>query len=88
MIELTEEQRRAVASGDVPVRAVDPQTGLTYVIIPEAVFERTKSLLGSDDLTPDEKLWLLAESGRRAGWDAPEMDAYDHYDENRKNRCQ
>ena len=32
-------------------------------------------------------LQLLAESGKRAGWDAPEMDAYDHYDENRRKLC-
>ena len=39
-----------------------------------------------DDSLPtiEERRRHLEESGRRAGWDDPEMDIYDHYDENRK----
>ena len=49
------------------------------------MFERLKQLLYDDrDLTPQEQLGLLAESGNRAGWDDPEMDVYDNYDENRQ----
>jgi hypothetical protein len=36
----------------------------------------------TEDLTPEEQIILLASSGNRAGWDDPEMDAYDNYDEN------
>jgi hypothetical protein len=36
MIELTLEQRQAVAQqGEMPPRAVDPDTHTTYVLIPE-----------------------------------------------------
>ncbi len=58
-----------------------------YVLVRADVYERLHALLSEDDWTPDERLRLLAESGRRAGWDAPEMDDYDNYDESRKRLC-
>jgi hypothetical protein len=70
-----------------PLRLVDPRTRAAYVLIPADLYERLQALLGEEDLTPEEKLFLLAESGRRAGWDAPEMDDYDNYDESRKKLC-
>ena len=49
------------------------------------MYERIKTLLYDDrDWTPEEQLALLAESGKRAGWDDPAMDVYDNYDENHK----
>ncbi len=66
-----------------PVNVVDPQTQTEYVVLRADVFERVKSLLEADDLSSEEKLRLLAESGREAGWDAPEMDDYDDYDAHR-----
>jgi len=42
MIELTLEQRQAVAQqGEMPPRAVDPDTHTTYVLIPEAIYAWT-----------------------------------------------
>jgi hypothetical protein len=66
-----------------PVNVVDPQTQTEYVVLRADVYERVKPLLEPDDLSRDEKLRLLAESGLRAGWDSPEMDDYDHYDAHR-----
>ncbi len=66
-----------------PVNVVDPQTHAEYVVLRAEVYERVKSLLEADDLSAEDKLRLLAESGRRAGWDAPEMDDYDDYDAHR-----
>ena len=87
MVELTQEQRHALAGTDSPV-FVDPDTQQSYVLVRKEVFDRMKGLLYDDsEWTSDEQLRLLAESGRRAGWDAPDMDVYDHYDENRKNPC-
>ncbi len=63
-----------------PLDPVDLPEGSTVRIEPVAAFEE-------EELTPEEKLFLLAESGRRAGWDAPEMDDYDNYDEKRKKLC-
>jgi hypothetical protein len=87
MIELTEEQRRALRqSGESPPTVLDPETRIPYVLVRKDVYERLKGLL-EDDWPPEARLQLLAESGRRAGWDAPEMDAYDSYDENQKKLC-
>ena len=88
MIELTEEQRHALArEEESPPRVLDPASNIAYVLVRADVYERFQSLLSDDDWTPEERVRLLAESGRRAGWDAPEMDAYDNYDESRKKLC-
>ena len=43
MIELTLEQRQAVAQqGETPPRAVDPDTRTTYVLISEKIYARVK----------------------------------------------
>jgi hypothetical protein len=86
-LQLTEEQRRAVAEAEGPVRVMDPQTHATYVLLPEDVYERVRALVDVDDLSPEQKLRLLAESGRRAGWDDPVMDDYDNYDVVGKSQC-
>ena len=68
-----------------PPRVIDPRTSTAYVLVPADAYERLKTLLYDESAwTEDEKLELLAESGSRAGWDAPEMDDYDNYDEARK----
>src|SRR5205814_7121195 len=80
MIELTEQQRQEVrqANGEA-ARAIDPGTKQEYVLIRVELYERLKSLLYDDgDWTPEEQLSLLAESGKRAGWDDPAMDIYDN----------
>jgi hypothetical protein len=86
-IELTEDQRRALREGEgSPPVVVDPETQVSYVLVRKDLYDRLHGLL-EEDWPAEERLWLLAESGRRAGWDEPEMDAYDHYDESRKKRC-
>ncbi len=89
MIELTDQQRRELRQNNGhEVRVADPETGQQYVILPVEVYDRLKRLLYDDsDWTPEEQLRLLAESGKRAGWDDPDMDVYDNYDENRKKLC-
>jgi hypothetical protein len=83
MIELTQQQRQELEKPEPT--AIDPQTRETYVLVRKEVYERLRGLLSHDgDWTPDEMLQALAESGKRAGWDAPEMVAYDNYDQNRR----
>jgi len=89
MIELNHEQRQQLrqANGAV-VRLRDSEAGREYVILPAETYDRLRCLLYDDgDWTPEEQLRLLAESGKRAGWDDPEMDVYDNYDESRKKLC-
>ena len=67
-------------SGDTPVRVVDPRTQRVYVIIADEQFDRLRSLIDLEPLSLDQQRVALRDAGRRAGWDDPEMDAYDHYD--------
>jgi len=87
-MELTQEQRREVreANGG-PLRLTDPETHEVYVLLRADVYDRVKSLLYEDSPpTDEEKRLQLAQSGKRAGWDDPEMDVYDNYDENLKKQ--
>jgi hypothetical protein len=66
MIELTEEQRRALSeTGDIPPTVVDPETKETYVLLRADVYARLRAIV--DGAT------------KRAGWDDPALDAYERY---------
>jgi hypothetical protein len=78
MIELTEEQRRELVGIDVP-RILDPQTGKTYVLVSEEVYDRLKGLLG-EEFHPCEAYRAIDRSFA-AGWNDPKMDDYDRYEE-------
>jgi hypothetical protein len=87
MIELTEQQRQALAGEPLPVRVVDPQTRQTYVLISEEEYEHTKAMKYDDsELTKDDLRQMLARSAAANGWEEPAMDAYDRYDEERQKR--
>jgi len=50
MIELTEEQRQAIAAdAATPPIVVDPQTKAAYVLIRKELYERFRSVLDDDD---------------------------------------
>lgn len=70
-----------------PLWLIDPRTQTVYVLLRADLYERVRPLVEEEDLTAEEKLFLLAQSGQRAGWDTPEMDDYDNYDECRKKLC-
>jgi hypothetical protein len=87
MIELTEEQRRQLASGQA-VDVTDPQTAAAYVLLRKDVDDRVKRLVYDDsDWSEEDLRLLLARSAEGNGWDEPGMDAYDRYDEERRKRC-
>ena len=79
MIELTLEQRQAVAQqGETPPRAVDPDTHTTYVLIREEVYDRVKALLDEAEgnrFLRDMYPHVMEVFGRE-GWDDPTMDIY------------
>jgi hypothetical protein len=85
-LELTETQRKALKENGGSPRLRDPDTDTTYVLVREDIYDRIKGLL-DDDWPADERLRLLAESGKRAGWADPPMDDYDNYEENRNKLC-
>ena len=62
MIELTEEQRRALAEPEPA--AIDPQTRQVYVLVPKEAYERMKRLLYDDSPWTDEEMGQLAAEAR------------------------
>jgi hypothetical protein len=87
MIELTDDQRRQLESGQA-VDVTEPQTAQAYVLLPKQVYERLRNLVYDDsEWTAEEMQQLLARSAETNGWNEPGMDAYDRYDEERAKRC-
>jgi len=83
MIELTLEQRQAVARGEeTPPRVVDPITHARYVLLREEVYDRVRRLFDIDDpgqFARDLSPHVLELFGRE-GWDDPSMDVYNDLD--------
>lgn len=85
--QLSLEQQQAVQRpGAGPVPTVDPTTNRLYVLISQEQYERLKPLFEGGPLSLKEQSQLLRDAGRRAGWDDPEMDAYDHYDQHQSKQ--
>ena len=79
-LQLTEEMRNVIRrQPDLPISVVDPETRLSYVLLPADTFERVRALLYDDsDAAPDELLPLAHEAFQQ-DWDAPGMDEYADY---------
>lgn len=60
--------------GDEPdaPRLTDSRSNIAYALLPEERYERFKAFIEEDPLSPAERLALLREAGKRAGWDAPD----------------
>ena len=79
MITLSKEIQQAIKdSQETPVRLVDPETNVEYVVLPVETFERMRKGVYYDDgpITEEEQTALLVEMGLSIGWDDPEMDVY------------
>jgi len=89
MIELTEDQARAVdAAAETPAIVMDTRTNTPYVLLRKDVYERLKGLLYDDSEMSDQEMRiLLARSSAANGWDEPDMELYDRYDEEKRKRC-
>jgi hypothetical protein len=84
---LSDEIRRELEEhGDKPIEVIDPGTNKVYFLIAREQYERLKPLFDEEPLSEQEQRELLRQAGRRAGWDDPEMDAYDRYDERDSKR--
>jgi len=88
MIELTIEQRQAVAQhSDKLPRVLDPDTHATYVLIPEETYDRVKALLdekANNQFLRDMYPHVMEVFGRE-GWDDPAMDIYNELDPRRQS---
>ncbi len=79
MIALSKEIQQAIQdSQETPVRLVDPETDVEYVVLSVETFERMQKAVYYDDspITEEERTALLVEMGLSIGWDDPEMDVY------------
>lgn len=81
MIELTQQQRRELEGVEVP-RVLDPKTRRIYVLVSEALYERMMAFLG-DEVHPSEA-YPAVDRAFAEGWDDPQMDDYDRYEELKK----
>lgn len=73
MLTLPVELRAAVKeSGNRPVRLVDPETNVEFILLPAVMAD----LMDGERLSREEQLSLLQQAGLRAGWDDPAMDIY------------
>ena len=81
MIELTEQQIRALASpGATPPRVVNPHTKETFVLLRVEDYERLRAEGYDDSPWTREELEALAwETGKGIGWE--DMDEYDRLPE-------
>ncbi|NOT59509.1 MAG: hypothetical protein HOP19_04700 [Acidobacteria bacterium] len=87
MIELTIEQRQAVAQqAESPLRALDPDTFTTYILVREELYNRIRNLVDKTEnleflngMHPE-----VMEVFGREGWDDPAMDIYNELDPRRK----
>ena len=80
---LTTELDEAVRAHGSPCPVVGADNQTQYVIISTEQFELYRQLFEQGKLTEDEQRSALRHNGQRAGWDDPEMDAYDNYDQRR-----
>ena len=82
MIVLTKKLQQAVQdTNGQPMRPVDPETHLEYVVLPAKIFDRIQDIFyNSNPLTIEEQRALLVKVGLSVGWDDPEMDVYNELD--------
>ncbi|HEY5314393.1 MAG TPA: hypothetical protein VIK18_17805 [Pirellulales bacterium] len=87
--ELSTELRQALHQlrGNQPLRLVDPETNTVYVLMRAELFDQVRAVLHEDEAELADTYGAQSEAALRAGWDAPGMDDYDRYDENRKKPC-
>jgi hypothetical protein len=69
--------------GNVPLATVHPVTGKVFFVVSAEQFERLKPLFEDVPKSFEEQHFELEQLGKHAGWDDPNMDAYDKYDEHR-----
>lgn len=78
MIELTELQQQAMEQENDLPRALNPRTNQTYVLIPERLYHRLRTVF-DEALAPQQVGLLVAETMRDYDADDPLLDSYEKY---------
>jgi hypothetical protein len=82
---LTDEMRKALAQqGNRFAYVEDPQTHMNYVLLPKAEYDRIRSLVEAGDNSVRVAYEAQNQVARAQGWDDPEMDIYENYDQHKK----
>ena len=82
-LQLTSELVSAIEAHPGPLYVVGTDQKSEYVILAGEQYRQMQALLEPSRLTHNEQRELMRAAGVRAGWDDPEMDAYDNYDTGR-----
>ena len=64
-----------------PLYIVDTNTQEEYVLLPEVSYRRAHALF-DDEFNVSDTYTAVSNAIRKAGWDDPELDAYNEYDRN------
>ena len=84
MVEISIQQHDAIeASGQEPVRAIDPATQAEYVILRAEAFDRIMAMI-SDETWSENAYAAALPVLARDGWDDPRMDVYNELDPRKK----
>jgi hypothetical protein len=83
---LPDDLRQAIENeGGSPVHLVDSATNRHYVLMRADQYENLSALIAEgEDFDPRELYPLMAKSAAAAGWDDPDLDAYNVYDAHKK----
>ncbi len=83
---LPDDLRQAIEKeGGNPVHLVDSTTQVKYVLMRADQYANLSALLAQQDtFDPRELYFLTAKSAAAAGWDDPDLDAYNDYDAHKK----
>jgi hypothetical protein len=82
---LTAEQSQSLHAGQGdPLPVVDETTQKVYYIISAEQLAAVRGIVEDADFKPAELYPLTAKTAAAAGWDSPDMDEYDNYDEHRR----
>jgi hypothetical protein len=86
MIRLPDDLRQAIdQEGGSPVHLVDAATSGHYVLMRAAQYDNLSALLADREEWDARGLYpLMAKSAAAAGWDDPDMDAYNDCDAHQK----
>ena len=77
-VKITEELRRALAaSGDEPLRVVDPESNAAYIVLPVEEYDR---ITRAEEESLRASYPLQEAVARAEGWDDPVLDEYADYD--------
>ena len=83
---LSDDLRQAIEKeGGSPVHLVDAATNVHYVLMRAEQYENLRALFAEgEEFDPRELYPLMAKAAASAGWDDPDMDAYNDYDAHKK----